>query len=328
MRSVLLLSLLFAAPVAAEPFARWIDKTGGVKQAAVEHVLAEERTRVKLRLVGGAVLDLPVRGLLRLVREEDRDPDQRALLLARLGLELGPVAGVDALLDRLAAGGKQPWIREYAAAARAIAAERAGEKDAATRLEGFLKDHPASRFHDAVLLARARLRAAGLSPPERAVQPFMKVFERFKNSHAALLTRYGILVDAGLLMADLDAEDAKGFIDSIAETLYEEFKDDATAHLIAQSVFMRVKVIMIRRARKHVEKSGQKPLGALLDLRQLELESGFLIDEVRSELQFEIGATAEGCGDAAAAKAAFSKALRLAPDPFRKARAAARVRPQ
>ena len=323
-----MLLLIFASPVRAEPFVRWVDKTGGVKRAAVEEVLLEERARVKLRLVDGAVLDLPVRGLLRLVREDDRDPDQRALLLARLGLELGPVEGVGGLLDRLAAGGKQPWIREYAAASRAIAAERAGEKDAATRLDAFLKEHPGSRLRDQVLLARTRLLAHGITAPEHAVRPFMKVFKELKNSDSSLLTRYGILVDAGLLVAEQSQDDAKGFIDSIAESLYEEFKEDAMAHLIAQSVFMRIKVIMIRRARRHVQKTGQKPVGALLALRQLKLESGFLIDEVRSDLQFEIGVTAQVCGDAAVAKAAFSKSLKLAPDPFRHDRAAKKARPQ
>ncbi len=116
------------APAWAAPEIRWLDKTGGVQVAAVTSVLEENGLQIRVELAEGGEKRIATRMLLTLVRENDRDRRQAALLDARGAVYLGGGAGAARkVLDTLAREGKEPWIKEYAAIHRALLAGRTGD---------------------------------------------------------------------------------------------------------------------------------------------------------------------------------------------------------
>ena len=76
------------------------------------------------------------------------------------------------------------------------------------------------------------------------------------------------------------------------------------------------------------KRSGDKPIASREALVVLRRRGKFLLPSLRSDIAFELGRSQAACGDAADAKASFAESFKLAPDPWRRARAARRVRPQ
>ncbi|MHC4819145.1 MAG: hypothetical protein ACYTF8_13940, partial [Planctomycetota bacterium] len=118
-----LVLLLLACASFAAPSVRWIDRLGDVHRQELKAVVAESAKEVTVETTEGKVVTVPVLRILTLVRESDRSEAERALLRARedvaAGLRLDQARPV---LDRLAATAAQPWVQEYAAAARAVLA--------------------------------------------------------------------------------------------------------------------------------------------------------------------------------------------------------------
>ncbi|MHC4161415.1 MAG: hypothetical protein ACYSUM_04695, partial [Planctomycetota bacterium] len=203
MRSLVL--LLLAWPAVAAPSVRWIDHLGTVHRQELQAVVAESAKEVTVRTTEGKVVTIPLFRILTLVREDDRREDERALLRARedvaAGLRLDQARPV---LDRLAATGIQPWVREYAAAARAVLAERAGEKDGQERIDRFLERHPDSRFLSAMHLAAARLRARAPDLKDPITVVFMQAFGKIEELQGPLLLRFGAVVDSARLLIAVD----------------------------------------------------------------------------------------------------------------------------
>ncbi len=142
LRTILfLLMALTAAPALAEPHVRWIDANGKYRRESIAEVLEERFDRVKVRLVDGAELDIPGSAFLGLVRERDDVPEEAAFLRAREGA----LWGLDpdetrTVLERALARKQAPaWMREYAAAGRALLAWRTQEKGALQRVDSFLE---------------------------------------------------------------------------------------------------------------------------------------------------------------------------------------------
>ena len=90
MHSRVLLSLLLSVSAAVgAPFVRWIDETGEVRREEIREVLAESPSKIEVRLSDGEVLALPADGLLDVVREREDEPEERALLEARVAVLAG-----------------------------------------------------------------------------------------------------------------------------------------------------------------------------------------------------------------------------------------------
>ena len=143
MRALLILLTLALPAVAGGLTIRWLDATGGVRSDAVLRTISETGDTIRVEIGKTAEnpkeLVVPLPSLLEFIREDDRVPEQKRLFDARTAVRAGvDFDSVRPLLDRLVAGATQPWMREYADAARTILARRAGEKDSDKRIAAFL----------------------------------------------------------------------------------------------------------------------------------------------------------------------------------------------
>lgn len=323
MRAAFLL-LLLAALARGEPTLRWLDKTGGVQQVTVAEVVKEDIVEIHVRALGGREHKVPTRHLLLLVREDDRDADQRALLLARLALQNGRIPkGAAPLLDRLAATGKPAWVREYASAARALLAAHGAEKGAAERVEAFARSWPNSRFRAHLRVAEALVAAHGKTKLAEVLRPFDKAQQAVSGS-GPLLVRARVMVESAERVLHMQEEmEFRNFVDAIM-TGVDEAAKDAPASVINDCTFLWIRTARQRYLRKHIVAHGEKPLGPLVKMQQMLTESSFLLPELRSDMWYELALDHRACGQEKQAKAALEKSLKLATDPYRRARAASR----
>jgi len=319
-----LLFLLALAPVAAAaPSVRWIDKLGNVHREGVAEVAEESTRQVKLKLANGEFTTLPTFRLLSFVRERDRVAEERALLAARLdvgaGLRLDEARPV---LDRLAASGREAWVREYAAAARAELAERAGEPDAKKRLDAFLKAHPESRFVSRIHLARARIESrTTLKEPPLVITPFEEAFHRIGQAGGPAVDRFHAYVEAARRMYEEFEDEVNNFLTYIGAELDRELEEetDAGVLLVSESCHVWAHLLVRKgQARVRAEK-GQQPRIELREVRRLRDRSRLLLPELRCDLNLQVGILARACGREDEAKAALEQARKLAPDPLRRA---------
>jgi hypothetical protein len=316
-----LVLLLLAWPAVAAPSVRWIDHLGTVQHEELRKVVAESGTEVTVRTLEGKVLTLPVTRILTLIREDDRREEERKLLRARedavAGLRLDKARPV---LDRLALSGGQPWIREYAAAARALLAERAGEKDARKRIDGFLERHTGSRFASAMYVAIARLRTGDPENPAPIEDVLMETFDKIVELKGPLLLRFGVVVEGTRMLIAREPENVSlypSFVSKFLEDSTAETKDPGV-HLVAQSCRAWASLVLFLHEGKQTAKLGRKPASALAEVRRLRDQSRLRLPELRSDVQRELGLLMVACDDPKGARTELEKARKLAPDRARR----------
>lgn len=317
--------LLLAAAAAAAPEARWIDATGGLRAARVVEVLSESVARVEVRLEGGEKIEIPGRGLLSLVREREGVELERALLEARESAAWGiDLDRARASLERALADAPAEWVREYALAARAVVAERAGEKDAAERLEAFLRDFPDSRFVPEVLLARARLRSAAEADVEKAQAPFAEANREIRRLGGPWLLVQRARVEAARAILRRFPNEADFYLDSMTGALdgAAERGEEIAAKICARATKAWIELERHAADRADVAARGFAPLGPLARMEKLRDVWSFLLPELASDLRRECAETLLLCDRAADAEAEFRAAEEAAPDRVRRALAA------
>jgi hypothetical protein len=316
-----LVLLLFALPAVAAPSVRWIDRLGNVHRQELKGVVAESAKDVTVRTTAGKVTTIPLFRILSLVREDDRREDERALLRARedvaAGLRLDQARPI---LDRLAATGAHPWIREYAAAARAVLAARAGEKDAKQRVDRFLEQHRDSRFVSAAYVAAARLRAHAPDQKDRIDLIFSTALGQIEERQGPLIVRFGAAVVGVRVVLESHPRHIDMHEEAAAGLLAAKTKDetDMAVHLVAKSCYAWIRLAHALHTAKQVTARGRKPHGALAAVDGLCRGAAFWLPETRSDLYRELGLLKLACGDAAGAKAELERARRLAPDRVRR----------
>ncbi|MHC4222567.1 MAG: tetratricopeptide repeat protein [Planctomycetota bacterium] len=324
---ILLALLLAVGFVRAEPYVRWVDETGGVRREAVAEVLSESPSEIRLRLKSGRELTLPARGLLELVREAESE-QEKELLSARQSAFAGERAEeVRPVLDRLATEGSKPWIREYAAAARAVLASWAGEKDAGGRIERFLKEHPDSRFVSDLYLAKARLDIRLQTVAEKAFDITEQLNEKIDKLGGPCVVRYRVFEDGARHVVGNNLMDYSFFAKVIDGRMTMEMDKarDAISYLLADCMSVRVILAREQSLAAHSLEKGQPPFGAMGRVKKLVPRSSYLLPELRSDIQFMLGDLYEKCGHADEAKAAFEEAFKLAPDARRRKNARERA---
>ena len=318
------LLLALAATAAADPSIRWIDTFGNVQAAPVEEVLEDTLGQVRVRLAEGRTLTLESERVLQLVRERDAVPEERALLLARLDADAGErLAAARPVLDRVAEKGPEPWMREYAEAARAVLAERAGEKDAAARLDAFLKERPESRLVPAVMRARARLEIRALRDAEKIMSILWATRRAIAEKKGSFLERFGTYVDATARVGALMPGEVIDTMSSGGSILSDEEQESADAglHIVAASCRQWARMgEQLRVASQQVE-AGAAPLGPASRLVRFLDESGLLLPELRCDLHAEAGRLFRLAGRPEEARTHLEQARELAPDARRRGRA-------
>lgn len=317
----LLCLLLLGLP--AGPCVRWIDVKGDIHTDPVKEVLEETPSEVRVRLADGAERTVPVARILDLVRESEEREEERKLLDARRDVAAGILSGAAReTLDRLARDGSQPWIREYAAAARAILAERAHEEDAGARLQRFLEEYPRSRLQSDCISAQARLsaRARG-SNFVKGLEDLGAARERIAELQGPLALRFRMLRDGVELFLPYQPE---GFSEIFFEPAHDTFLAETSegkdygAYLLVEAE-AKWGLLLAQQFRAADDKAhGRPPNGAFQEVKKLIERAGMDLPEVRSDLEREMGSLMLACGDKEGARGAWERARDLAPDPRRR----------
>lgn len=320
----LLCVLLLPLVAAAAPRVRWIDRLGDVHEARLAEVLADDGGKVRGRLAEGGPFEVDLQRVLTLIREQERVPRERALLRARLDASAGVrLDEARPVLDGILADADAPaWMREYAAAGRAILAEQAREKNAAERVAHFLEEHPRSRFTAELIRARARIamRAVRGNAAE-AIEPVQAAQKEIEKRRGPLLQEYMCLYDAAEYLLTRSYDDFSMFAGNVADKLLtraEELGDLGTVVLV-RSVNSWIVLLHQLSVASDVQARGLPPHGPVTVLRR-QLSMGALdeLPETRCDLELALGRLLAACGDADAAREAFQRALKLATDPRRR----------
>ena len=332
MRFRFLLLALLAAPAAAEPSIRWIDEKGSVHRAAIAEVKSESATEIKIEQSDGKPLTVLTSRLLTMVREDDTDPEQRALLRARGSTYLGGgLADARATCDRLIKNGKQEWIREYAAVHRALIAVRAREPGARKRVLDCLDKYPSTRFLGRLIFARAQAQARGAKTAWEAGEVFDLAFDDIQHAKGPVVIAFECFIEQGRLHATGDwrsvASFAQGLRGRFAREL-EEARPDGGLSVVLESAILRIEMAWHEERYADAKRRGDKPVAPRDALVALRRRGAIFLPSLRSDIAHLLGRTQAACGDSTDAKASFAASLKLAPDPWRRARAARRARPQ
>lgn len=312
----LLFLLLLSLPEG--PYLRWIDVKGDVQVLELSSVLEETTSEVRVRLTDGSERTVPVARVLDLVRESRERPDERDLLEARRDVAAGirPDAARKAL-DRLARDGAEPWIREYAAAARALLAEQAREEDAVGRLKTFLEENPRSRFVSDCILAEARLRASA-APLPKGLDLMAASYQRIREIDGPIALRARVLSDTMAVVAAAGTEEGQ-FFDTVRARIESELpENDYGAVVLVEAEAKRAQLLTQRRAADADLAKGREPRAALHEVRKLLGAANLDLPEVRSDIERELGRLLLACGDKEGARGAWERARDLAPDPRRR----------
>lgn len=316
----LLCLLLLGLPTG--PYVRWIDEKGDVHPDEVREVLEESPSQVRVRLPDGSERTVPMARVIDLVRENDEREEERTLLDARRDVAAGvrPDAARKAL-DRLARDGSLPWIREYAAAARAILAERAREEDAPARLQSFVEDYPRSRFQSDAALASARVRGRSHGANVvKGTKELRAAHDRIVELEGPLALRFRMLRDGTELIIPHNPIHFTYFFGPTHEGLMkgaEEGKDYGAFVLLEAEAKWALLLVQQSAAREDQAK-GRPPVGARDEVKKLRDGADLDLPEVRSDLERELGRLMLACGDKEGARGAWERARDLAPDPRRR----------
>jgi tetratricopeptide (TPR) repeat protein len=315
--------LLAVGAVRAEPHVRWVDKTGGVRREAIAAVLSESPSEIRVRLKSGEEQTLPARGLLELVREGGSEQETELLRARQFALAGERAEAVRPILDRLAAKGTKPWIREYAAAARAVLASWTGEEDARERIARFLKEHPRSRFVSELWVANARLDIRLQTVAEKTFDVTGKAQEKIDELGGPRVIRVRVFEDELRHVVGKELMDY-AFYEKVTDgrvRIELERAEDAVSYLLADCAGVRIKLVREQMLAAESLKKGQPPFGAMGRVQKLVPRSSYLIPELRSDVQYALGELYEQCGFADKAKTAFEEAFKLAPDARRRTNA-------
>ncbi|HEX5139012.1 MAG TPA: hypothetical protein VFY93_18730 [Planctomycetota bacterium] len=316
----LLFLLLLSIPNG--PFVRWIDEKGDVHVDLVREVLEESPAEVRVRLVDGSERTVRMARVIDMVRENEENKEEGELLAARLDVaaRLRPDAARKTL-DRLAKDGSQPWIREYAAAARALLAEAQQEEGAADRIQEFLKECPQSRFQSDCILAAARIRGrAHGSQMIKSTGELRAAHDRIAEIDGPLMLRFRTLRDGTELVIPYQPINYTYFFGPTYEGLAKETGDgkDYGAYILLEAQAKWGLLLAELRNAKEEESKGRMPYGPLQEVKKLRDEANLALPEVRSDLERELGNLMLACGDKEGARGAYERARDLAPDPRRR----------
>jgi len=301
---VLIVTLAVAtAALAGAPSIRWIDRTGGVRAAEVARTLEESGGMVEVELKGARgtepkVLKLPIADLLEFVREDPGVAEQKQLLESRMAVR----AGLDfdrarPILDRLAAKATAPWMRDYAAAARAVLARKSGEKDAEKRIDAFLKDFPESRFVGEVIIERAWIVAASREHATDQVEAFGDAFKEIRRRKGPHFVAYRCVPLGAALNARVNAYPMVAMRRATLGTLEDEHADapmtEMTVRYTARLTFDTA--VFATGWRRAIEADIDatpflKSIGALVD------NDSLMLGEVRVDGRVELAALAVAIG--------------------------------
>jgi len=238
MRAVLVF-LALAGSVRAAPVLRWLDATGGLQAAGVKRLIEESGTSLKVELEPLAsdprktrVLTIPLTKVLEFVREDDRDEEQKRLLGARTRVRAGvDLKAASATLDLLSEKGREEWVREYAAAFRAIAGRKLAERDAAKRMTAFLRAHPKSRFVCEVLRERAWAESLQLTDPIALLNPFGEAFKEVGKRGGPFRVQYWCIRDAAQRNVDTQVVEMSGLLRTLRSSIKDVRPDASAAEL-------------------------------------------------------------------------------------------------
>ncbi len=312
--------LLLGLPAAAAPSVRWIDERGDVHLDDVREVLAESPSEVRLRMPDGSERTVPMARVLDLVREGDEREEERSLLDARRDVAFGIRAeAARKTLDALARDGSLPWICEYAAAARAILAERSREEDAAARLQRFVEEFPRSRFLSDVVLAQARVRGrAHRENVGKGTSEMRAAYDRIVELEGPLALRFRTLRDGTEIAIEHQPENYTYFFGAVHEDLLKKTEGDYGAFVLLEAE-AKWAMLLVRQCDAAAEiAKGRRPFGALEEVKKLRQGANLDLPEVRSDLERELGRLMLQCGDKEGARGALERARDLAPDPRRR----------
>jgi hypothetical protein len=312
------------------PFVRWIDEKGDIHVELVREVLEESPSEVRVRLADGSEKTVRMARVIDMVRENEDREEERDLLAARRDVAAGILTDAGRkTLDRLARDGSQPWIREYAAAARALLAEAARDEDAAARLQRFVEENPRSRFQSDCVLAQARIR--GRAHGEKVVKATVELraaHDRIAELDGPLALRFRTLRDGTELVIPYQPINFTYFFGPTHEGLVKETgegKDYGALVLLEAQAKWGLLLVQQRNAKEEIA-AGRKPFGPLQEVKQLRDRSGLDLPEVRSDLERELGQLMLACGNKEGARGALERARDLAPDPRRREAAEAALK--
>jgi hypothetical protein len=301
---------------------RWIDEKGDVHVDAVREVLEESPSEVRVRLADGAERTVPMARMIDMVREDEEKEEERALLAARRDVAAGIVTDTARkTLARLAKEGSQPWIREYAEAARALLAEAARDEDAAARVQSFRDAYPGSRFQSDCILAQARVRARGHGTAMvKATGELREAHDRIADLGGPLLLRFRTLRDGTELLLSHQPFNFTYFFGPTHAALLATTGDgkDYGAYVLLEAQAKWALLLVELMHAKVEDAAGRKPYGPLQEVKTLRDRAGLDLPEVRSDLERELGNLMLRCGEKEGARGAFERARDLAPDPRRR----------
>jgi hypothetical protein len=304
------------------PFVRWIDEKGDIHVDLVREGLEESPSEVRVRLADGSEKTVRMARVIDMVRENEEREEEKDLLEARRDVAAGILTDAGRkTLDRLAKDGSQPWIREYAAAARALLAEAARDEDAAARLKRFVEEYPRSRFQSECALAQARIRGrAHGSAIVKATGELRVAYDRIVEIDGPLALRFRTLRDGAELVIPHQANNIEYFFGPTREGLSKETGDgkDYGAFVLLEAQAKWGQLLVEQHAAGEQIAAGRKPYGALQEVKQLRDRANLDLPELRSDLERELGRLMLACGDKEGARGAFERARDLAPDPRRR----------
>ncbi|MDH3590754.1 MAG: hypothetical protein OER88_02680 [Planctomycetota bacterium] len=310
----LLLLLVVAAPAAATPKIRWINRFGDGKTAEFRRVIREDAKVVEIEVDAGESRVIPVWRIIWLEREDDAVAEERALLHARRDVRAGlRLAKARATLDKLASGGPK-WRREYARASRALAAARSRDADAVQRLEAFAKEFPESRFLGAVIRAHAVQTVPAKVDKGKLVPHFRGAFERIGEAGGPIYIQCATLRDTGLFLDLGDPGAARLFSQAIRGGLREKAdkKNDVAWDMMAETVALWCELDSVRARRLSARVRGEVPRAALRLAERLARRADLYLEELRCDVWLEVASLREASGKKKSAAEARGKAAALA----------------
>jgi len=324
MRALLVLLILALPAVAGGPTIRWLDATGGLRSDAVLRTISEtgDAIRVEIGESGKKPKELavPLTDLLEFIREDERTPEQKRLFDARTAVRAGvDFDSVRPLLDQLVANATQPWMREYAEAARSILARRAGEKDADKRIAAFLKRHPQSRFVAEVLIERAWLKSAKVIGATGKMEPFGDAFKEINRRGGPFVVAYRCIPLAARINSSVGGRPTRpvrrAILGGILEERPEPSAPEATVRYGGESWFdLGVLAVGWRRARA----AGVKFDSFVNPIHELSESDGLALPEVRADIRLELATLCIAIGDTKRARSYLEATRKIPADAARR----------
>ncbi len=320
MRALLAL-LASASLLLAAPRVRWVDKKGSVHDEPVSEVLSESPSAVKVRLPDGQEIEIDCRRLVDLVREDEEDPEQRELYLARLAVAAEESSDdIRATLDRFAV--RKGWMGEYASATRAFLAARENEKGSGDRVSAFESAYPESRFLNDMELARAYLESHAGDDIDTLINPFLGAWERIEKRGGPVLLQWRGMLAGTRVVKKRELIPIKMFLGTFAGRVREIAalnKEDAAVTILGESALRWAELLIAHDWHGLMREPTYRPIPVRTTLRSCLVGAGsLLLPDVLCDLEYELALVEEACGDRAAGIAGMRRAAALAPDPRRR----------